>query len=198
MWSGVTRASSQYIISLHGGFRNLCSRPASSVSRSDNTQGCSERKKHCWLTVCGHVCFLFLHDHFGGEISLITDAANVKDAIGQSVPNSEPSQVPSLFLNPPKRQKLFCFEERALLFFRCRRTPPALIPPETNPNSPRALRVEVEADLPLHLVGLVTLAQAEGGCQVAGEVLHLLNVGQQSLVDRLLVRRSGGGNLLLL
>lgn len=52
--------------------------------------------------------------------------------------------------------------------------------------------------LPLHLVGLVTLAQAERRAEVARKELDLLDVGQQGLVDRLLVRCPGGGNLLLL
>lgn len=54
------------------------------------------------------------------------------------------------------------------------------------------------ADLPLHLVGLVALAQAEGGGEVAGKELDLLDVGEQGLVDGLLVLCSGGGDLLLL
>ena len=52
--------------------------------------------------------------------------------------------------------------------------------------------------LPLHLVGLVTLAQAERGGEVAREEVHLLNVCQQSLVDRLLVRGAVAADLLLL
>jgi hypothetical protein len=47
-------------------------------------------------------------------------------------------------------------------------------------------------------VGLVTLAQAEGACQVAGEELNLLDVGNQSLVDGLLVSRAAAADLLLL
>jgi hypothetical protein len=52
--------------------------------------------------------------------------------------------------------------------------------------------------LPLHLVGLVTLSQAEGAAEVATEVLDLLDVGDQRLVDSLLVRSAGAGDLLLL
>ena len=54
------------------------------------------------------------------------------------------------------------------------------------------------AALPLHLVGLVALAQAERTCQIAGEHVNLLDVGQESLVDSLLIRRSAAADLLLL
>ncbi len=47
-------------------------------------------------------------------------------------------------------------------------------------------------------MGLVTLAQAERGSKVAGEHVDLLDAGQQSLVDGLLVRRAAAGDLLLL
>ena len=53
-------------------------------------------------------------------------------------------------------------------------------------------------NLPLHLVGLVALAQAEGAGEVAGEELDLLDVGDQGLVDGLLVRGSAAVDLLLL
>lgn len=53
-------------------------------------------------------------------------------------------------------------------------------------------------DLPLHLVGLVALAEAERGGEVACEHVNLLDVGQEGLVDGLLVRCPAGGNLLLL
>ena len=52
--------------------------------------------------------------------------------------------------------------------------------------------------LPGHLVGLVALSQAEGAGQVAGEHVDLLDVGDQSLVNSLLVRRAGAVDLLLL
>ncbi len=52
--------------------------------------------------------------------------------------------------------------------------------------------------LPLHLMGFVPLAQAERGGKVAREHVHLLDVGQESLVDSLLVRRTAAGDLLLL
>ncbi len=53
-------------------------------------------------------------------------------------------------------------------------------------------------NLPLHFVGLVALAQAEGAGEVAGEELDLLDVGNQGLVDSLLVCRSAAVDLLLL
>ncbi len=53
-------------------------------------------------------------------------------------------------------------------------------------------------NLPLHLVGLVTLAEAERGGEVACEHVNLLDVGQEGLVDGLLVRCPAGGDLLLL
>ncbi len=52
--------------------------------------------------------------------------------------------------------------------------------------------------LPLHLVGLVALSEAERAGKVAGEHLYLLDVGNQSLVDSLLVRCSAAADLLLL
>ena len=52
--------------------------------------------------------------------------------------------------------------------------------------------------LPLHRVGLVALPQAEGAGEVAGEELDLLDVGDEGLVDGLLVRGAGAGDLLLL
>jgi hypothetical protein len=47
-------------------------------------------------------------------------------------------------------------------------------------------------------VGLVTLSQAEGACEVAGQELDILDVGDQSLVDGLLVGRTSAADLLLL
>jgi len=47
-------------------------------------------------------------------------------------------------------------------------------------------------------VGLVTLAEAERGGKVAGEHVDLLDVGNESLVNGLLVSRPAAGNLLLL
>ena len=47
-------------------------------------------------------------------------------------------------------------------------------------------------------MGLVALAQAEGAGEVAGEELDLLDVGDQGLIDGLLVRCSAGADLLLL
>lgn len=52
--------------------------------------------------------------------------------------------------------------------------------------------------LPLHLVRLVTLAQAEGAGKVAGEEVDLLDAGNQSLVDGLLVSGAAAVDLLLL
>jgi hypothetical protein len=52
--------------------------------------------------------------------------------------------------------------------------------------------------LPLHLVGLVALAEAERGGEVASEHVDLLDVGEQRLVDSLLVGRPAARDLLLL
>lgn len=52
--------------------------------------------------------------------------------------------------------------------------------------------------LPLHLVGLVTLAQTERAGEVAGKHIDLLDAGDQGLVDSLLVCRSAAADLLLL
>merc|ERR1711988_1139060 len=60
------------------------------------------------------------------------------------------------------------------------------------------LTVPLFLRLPLHLVGLVALSQAEAAAEVAGEELDLLDVAEQRLVDGLLVRRAGAVNLLLL
>lgn len=53
-------------------------------------------------------------------------------------------------------------------------------------------------NLPRHLVGLVTLPQAEGAGEVAGQQIHLLDAGKQSLVDSLLVSSTAAVDLLLL
>ena len=47
-------------------------------------------------------------------------------------------------------------------------------------------------------MGLVALAQAEGAGEVAGQELDLLDVGNQGLVDSLLVGSAGAVDLLLL
>lgn len=47
-------------------------------------------------------------------------------------------------------------------------------------------------------MGLVALPQAEGAGEVAGEHLNLLDVGNQSLVDSLLVSGAAAVDLLLL
>lgn len=52
--------------------------------------------------------------------------------------------------------------------------------------------------LPSHLVGLVTLSQAERAGEVAGEQLNLLDVGNQGLVNSLLVGGAVAVDLLLL
>lgn len=52
--------------------------------------------------------------------------------------------------------------------------------------------------LPSHLVGLITLSQREGAGKVAGEHLDLLDAGNQSLVDGLLVGGAAAVDLLLL
>lgn len=78
----------------------------------------------------------------------------------------------------------------------CNRAAPRL-KDESSPNylpNPRPLRTF----LPLHLVGLVTVAQAEGAGEVAAQELLLLDGAQDGLVDGLLVGGTGGGNNLLL
>lgn len=52
--------------------------------------------------------------------------------------------------------------------------------------------------LPLHLVGLVAVPEGEGAGEVAAEERLLLDVGEDGLVDSLLVAGAGAGNLLLL
>jgi hypothetical protein len=54
------------------------------------------------------------------------------------------------------------------------------------------------AHLPGHLVGLVTLPQAERAGEVRGQHIDLLDVGKQSLVDGLLVGGAAAVDLLLL
>lgn len=56
----------------------------------------------------------------------------------------------------------------------------------------------VRSHLPGHLVGLVTTSQAEGASEVAGEHVDLLDVGNQGLVDSLLVSSTAAVDLLLL
>ena len=63
-----------------------------------------------------------------------------------------------------------------------------------HPSRPRPATLS----LPLHLVGLVALAEAERGGEVAGEQVDLLDVGEQRLVDSLLVGRPAARDLLLL
>lgn len=60
--------------------------------------------------------------------------------------------------------------------------------PTRNPHAP----------LPLHLMWLVALAKAERRSQIAGKVVDLLDVGQEGLVNGLLVRYPAAGHLLLL
>lgn len=52
--------------------------------------------------------------------------------------------------------------------------------------------------LPLHLVGLVAVPEAEGGGEVAAKEVLLLDACQDGLVDGLLVIGAVTGNLLLL
>ena len=47
-------------------------------------------------------------------------------------------------------------------------------------------------------MGLVALSEGEGGGEVAGEELDLLDAGDQGLVDGLLVLHAGLADLLLL
>ena len=67
-------------------------------------------------------------------------------------------------------------------------------------NGPPQLSTEPAATthLPLHLVGLVAVSEAEGGSEVAAEEVLLLDAGQDGLVNSLLVASTGTGNLLLL
>lgn len=52
--------------------------------------------------------------------------------------------------------------------------------------------------LPLHLMGLVTIAETEGGGEVGAEEVLLLDSGKDGLVDGLLVAGASAGNNLLL
>lgn len=52
--------------------------------------------------------------------------------------------------------------------------------------------------LPSHLVGLVTLPQAERAGEVAGQQVDLLDASNQSLIDGLLVSSTAAVNLSLL
>jgi hypothetical protein len=54
------------------------------------------------------------------------------------------------------------------------------------------------AHLPGHLVGLVTLPQAERAGEVRSQHVNLLDVGNQSLIDGLLVGGAAAVDLLLL
>jgi hypothetical protein len=54
------------------------------------------------------------------------------------------------------------------------------------------------ARLPLHLVGLVAVPEAEGAGEIAAKEGLLLDGGQDGLVDGLLVAGTSAGNLLLL
>jgi hypothetical protein len=70
-------------------------------------------------------------------------------------------------------------------------TPPTL-------QAARDLCVFLIKNLPRHLVRLVTLPQAEGAAEVAGQQIHLLDAGKQGLVDGLLVSSAAAVDLLLL
>lgn len=123
----------------------------------------------------------------------------MEDAIGQAVESLFSSGAP---VNPSQKQKfhLFCLPvERCPVLFvlLVRPTPCALHPRGSNNHHHRHTKCG-SGNLPNHLVGLVALAQAEGRSQVAGKVLLLLDVGQQRLVDHLLVCCAAGGNLGLL
>lgn len=67
-------------------------------------------------------------------------------------------------------------------------------------NGPPQLSTEPAATthLPLHLVGLVAVAEAEGGSEVAAEEVLLLDGGKDGLIDGLLVAGASAGNNLLL
>lgn len=53
-------------------------------------------------------------------------------------------------------------------------------------------------NLPLHLVGLVAVSEAESAGEVAAEEVFLLDAGKEGLVDGLLVVGARTGDLLLL
>lgn len=73
-----------------------------------------------------------------------------------------------------------------------------LVKPFRNPRRQDLPSKPTWLPLPLHLMGLVALAKAERGGEVAGKKVDLLDVGDQGLVDGLLVSRPTAGNLLLL
>lgn len=123
----------------------------------------------------------------------------MEDAIGQAVGSLFPSGAP---VKPSQKQKfhLFCLpvERFPVLFVLLVRPTPCALHPRGSDHQHHHYLREVPVHLPNHLVGLVALAQAEGRGQVAGEVLLLLDVGQEGLVDRLLVCCAAGGDLGLL
>ena len=61
-----------------------------------------------------------------------------------------------------------------------------------------AFLVSFFVPLPSHLMWLITLSQGEGAGEVAGEEVHLLDVGEEGLVDCLLIVGAGAADLLLL
>lgn len=69
---------------------------------------------------------------------------------------------------------------------------------ESSPTIYRTRGRRIALFLPLHLVGLVTVPEAEGSGEVAAQELLLLDAAEDGLVDGLLVSGTGGGNLLLL
>jgi hypothetical protein len=75
----------------------------------------------------------------------------------------------------------------------------AIVPPLVG-NGPPQLSTEPAAatHLPLHLVGLVAVAEAESGSEVRAEEVLLLDGGKDGLVDGLLVAGASAGDNLLL
>lgn len=77
--------------------------------------------------------------------------------------------------------------------FCCQIEPPIVWKESTEPAAASS-----QHRLPLHLVGLVAVPEAERGGEVAAEELLLLDGGEDALIDGLLVRSTGAGDLLLL
>lgn len=80
----------------------------------------------------------------------------------------------------------------------CNRAAPSFLKDESSPTNLPNPRPPLRTFLPLHLVGLVTVAEAEGGGEVGAQELLLLDAAEDGLVDGLLVGGTGGGNNLLL
>ena len=148
---------------------------------------------------CLHVSLLFGEPQLQTPESMLTDAFNVQMQL------AKPAQFRGFTVPRPRPQTATA--NRNLSVYRFfnpwplrwnNKTSPLLIPPSPEAIPPPFPSRDGEENLPLHLVGLVALAQAERAGEVAGEELDLLDVGDQSLVDGLLVRRPAAVDLLLL